>query len=86
MQKTISAGFRPFFSENPDSSKPSQPDFDETITFDTDFPARARISNSQGHSGRSVLRFQELTFFGKNLRCILYGVPKLALPGVMNLS
>ena len=60
-KKTLfwSGCFREFFSRFPDSSKPSQPDFYATIIFDTDFPGWARISNSQGHPGRPVLRFQE---------------------------
>ena len=68
------AVFASFFRDFPIRQIPSQPDFDETIIFDTDFPARARISNSQGHSGRSVLRFQELTFF--RCRVCVEKVPK----------
>ena len=51
MQKKLSADFGPFFSRFPDSSKTSEPDFDETPIFDTDFPAQARISNSQSDPG-----------------------------------
>ena len=53
----LSVVFASFFREIPMRQIPSQPDFDETITFDTDFPARARIFSSRGDSGRSVLRF-----------------------------